>query len=168
MTRPNRVVLSTSGDTSRTLPSKSPYPRNRNDSLLIDLDVFQFGFDDLGVEFDFTVLDDAEHRLADGRRHRADARRAAADDAVLGCGHIGIASTPHDFATLRFDLRLVGLGSRQSVTRRDQLCSRRAGSTFALIVGRAREIARLLQRLGAHELSLRLLSPGLRLARSGF
>ena len=134
MTRPNRVVLSTSGDTSRTLPSNFAVPRNRNDSLLIDLDVLQFGFDDLGVELDFTVLDDAEHRLADGRRHRTDARRAAADDAVLRRGHIGIASTPHDFAALRLDLSLVGLRRRQSVTRRDQLCSRRAGRAFALII----------------------------------
>ena len=61
-TWPSRVNLSTSGDTSRTLPSKSPICGTVT-TAFADLDVFQVRFDDFGVKLDLAVLDDAEHRF---------------------------------------------------------------------------------------------------------
>ena len=61
---------------------------------LADLDGGHARLGDLGVELDLALGDDAEHRLGGARGVAADARHAAADDAVGRRQHLGAAAPP--------------------------------------------------------------------------
>ena len=63
--------------------------------------------------------------------HRADARIAAADDAVGGRRHLGIAAPPVELAPLRFDLRLLGLGRLEAVAGGDEGCASRCPAALS-------------------------------------
>ena len=118
---------------------------------LADLDGGHARLGDLGVELDLALGDDAEHGLGGARRIAADARHAAADDAVGRRHHLGAAAPPGQLAALGLDLRLLGLGRLEAVAGGDELRLRRARRLLALVVGALGHVAGRAQGLGPLE-----------------
>ena len=133
------------------MPAIVPRPVTLDARGLSDLDGGHARLGDLGVELDLALGDDAEHGLRRARRIAADARHAAADDAVGGRHHLGAAAPPRQLAALGLDLRLLGLGRREAVAGGDELGLRRARRLLAGVVGALGHVAGGAQGLGPLE-----------------